>query len=460
MEKTDVLIIGGSAAGLSAAVAGIRSYPDKKFLLIRREEKVMVPCGIPYIFGSLDSSDQNILPGDAMCDKLGIKYKVGNVSSIDKGNKICLLDDGTEVKFKKLVLAIGSIPKIPTWLKGVDLENVFTIPKDKVYLDKMAKNLKKCGKIVIIGGGFIGVELSDELNKVGKDVTIIEIQPHILSLAFDKELVVKAETILKSKGIKVKTGTGIKEILGNGKKVTGVLLNNGKILGTDAVILSMGYTPNTILAKEAGIKLNEKDSIKVDEYMRTDDPDIFAVGDCAEKRDFVTRKLSTTMLASTACAEARIAGMNLYKLCTLKTFSGTIAIFSTIIGETGFGVAGLTEKQARDEKFDIVTGTFEGMDKHPGKLPNTHKQIVKLIVAKESGVILGGEVIGGFSTGELINVIGFAIENRMNINSILISQIGTHPMLTASPAAYPLIKAAEIVNERKRLIKYLQSKFK
>ena len=84
------------------------------------------------------------------------------------------------------------------------------------------------------------------------------------------------------------------------------------------------------------------------------------------------------------------------------------------------------------------------MDKHPGKLPNTHKQIVKLIVAKESGVILGGEVIGGLSSGELINVIGFAIENRMNINSILIAQIGTHPMLTASPAAYPLIKAAEI----------------
>ncbi len=445
MEKTDVLIIGGSAAGLSAAAAGKLSYPDKHFLLIRGEEKVMVPCGIPYIFGSLENSDQNVLPGDAMYDKLGIKFKVGTVRSIDKENKICKLSDGTEVKFEKLVLAMGSIPKIPTWLKGVDSENVFTIPKNKVYLDDMAKKLKRCGKIVIIGGGFIGVELSDELNKGGKDVTIVEILPHILSLAFDKELDVKAEEILKSRGVKIKTGTGAKEILGNGKKVTGVLLNNGEMLEADAVILSMGYAPNTNLAKEAGMKLNEDDFIKVDEYMRAENPDIFAVGDCAEKRDFVTRKLSKTMLASTACAEARIAGMNLYKLCTLKTFSGTIAIFSTIIGETGFGAAGLTEKQARDERFDIVTGTFEGMDKHPGKLPKTHKQIVKLIVAKESGVILGGEVIGGLSSGELINVIGFAIENRMSINSILIAQIGTHPMLTASPAAYPLIKAAEIV---------------
>lgn len=445
MNKTDVLVIGGSAAGISAAAAGKSTYPDKEFLLIRKEDKVMVPCGIPYIFGSLDSSDQNILPGDSMCDELGIKYKVGHVSSIDKEKKICLLDDGVEIQFEKLVIATGSVPDVPNWLKGVELKNVFTIPKDKDYLDNMAQKLKKCKKIVTIGGGFIGVELSDELNKIGKDVTIIEILPHILNLAFDEELNIRAEEILQERGVKIKTGTGIKEILGNGDQVTGVLFNNGETMDADAVILSMGYAPNTRIAKEAGIKLNEEGFINVDEYMRTEDPDIFAVGDCAEKRDFSTKKLSKTMLASTACAEARIAGMNLYKLGTLKTFSGTIAIFSTKIGETGLGAAGLTEQQARDERFEIVTGTFEGMDKHPGKLPGMHKQMVKLIVAKESGIILGGEVIGGLSSGELINIIGFAIENRMSINSILIAQIGTHPMLTASPAAYPLIKAAEKV---------------
>ena len=128
--------------------------------------------------------------------------------------------------------------------------------------------------------------------------------------------------------------------------------------------------------------------------MRTNSPDIFAVGDCAEKRDFFTRKISSTMLASTACTEARIAGMNLYKLSTVKTFGGTIAIFSTVLGNTSFGVAGLTENTARKEGYDIVTGSFEGIDKHPGTLSNTNKQMVKLIVAKNSGIILGGEVIG------------------------------------------------------------------
>ena len=134
--------------------------------------------------------------------------------------------------------------------------------------------------------------------------------------------------------------------------------------------------------------------------------------------------------------------MNLFKLSAVKTFSGTISIFSTALGDTGFGVAGLTETKAREEGFDIATGVFEGMDKHPGSLPGTKKQKVKLIVGKESGIILGGEIVGGLTVGELTNTLGFIIQNRMDINSILTAQIGTHPLLTASPAAYPLLKAA------------------
>jgi len=149
------------------------------------------------------------------------------------------------------------------------------------------------------------------------------------------------------------------------------------------------------------------------------------------------------MLASTACAEARIAGMNLMKLSAIKTFSGTISIFSTALGTSAFGVAGLTERIAKEENFDYVTGVFEGIDRHPGTLSDTHTQYVKLVVGKESGVILGGEVYGGLSIGELTNTIGIMIQNRMTINSMLTSQIGTHPLLTASPAGYPLMKAAE-----------------
>ncbi len=450
MKKTDVLIIGGSAAGLAVATTGKSHYPDKKFLLIRKEEKVMVPCGIPYIFGSLESSDQNVLPADASYDKLGIDYTIGEVVSIDKKVKRCKLLDGEEISYDKLVLATGSTPIIPQWLHGAKLENVFTIPKNKIYLDSVKEKIQNLKKIVIIGGGFIGVELSDELSKAGKEVTLIEILPHILSLAFDEELDKVAEDILKSRGIKVNTGIGVKEILGDGGKVNGILLHNEEKIDADAVILSMGYKPNSSLANKAGLKINDKGFICVDEYMRTDDPDIIAVGDCAEKRDFITRKQTGIMLASTACAEGRIAGMNLFKLSAVKTFSGTIAIFSTSINGHSMGAAGLTEAQAIKEGFNVVTGTFEGMDRHPGKLPDMHKQIVKLVVAKESGVIIGGEAIGGSSTGELVNLIGFIIQNRTNIYTLQTAQIGTHPLLTASPAAYPLINAANMVAQKMR----------
>ena len=449
MEKTDVLIVGGGPAGIISAVTGKSFYPDKNFLLIRKEKQVVVPCGIPYIFGSLESSDKDLIP-DAVLNNAGVKLKIDEVVAIDKENKICKTADGKEIGFEKLVLALGSSPVVPKWLDGANLENVFQVPKNKEYLDKIFEKLKNCKKIIIIGGGFIGVEISDELKKLDKEVTIVEKLNHVLCLVCDEQITEKAEEILKSRGIKIKTGVGVKKILGN-KKTTGVLLENGEELDADAVILAIGYHPNVDLAEKSGIKTNDYGAIKVDEYMRTDSPDILAIGDCAEKRDFVTRKPSNIMLASTACAEARIAGMNLYTLCCVKTFGGTIAIFSTAIGDVGFGTAGLSERIAREEGFNILTETFEGVDKHPGTLPNTHKQLVKLIVARESGVILGGEVVGGPSTGELINLIGLAIENRMTINSILTAQIGTHPLLTAPPTAYPLIKVAEIIAQKIKL---------
>jgi NADPH-dependent 2,4-dienoyl-CoA reductase/sulfur reductase-like enzyme len=445
--KTDVLVIGGSAAGMVAAITGKSSFPEKSFTLVKKEKEVMVPCGIPYIFGTLDTINQNIMPVDTMLDKNGIKSMVDEVESIDKVAKTVKLITGGQIQYDKLVIATGSTPVKPKWLKGAEKENVFVIPKNKIYLEEMKSQLAACRKVAVIGAGFIGVEFSDELRKSGKEVVLVEKLPNILSLAFDVELSVKIEDLLKNRGVEIITGVGLKEIAGT-SSVEAIILENGSEISADAVILSMGYIPNTELAKKSGIFTDEDNFIAVDEYMRTHEKDIFAVGDCAQKRDFVTRKRVPTMLASTACAEARIAGMNLFNLHVVKTFSGTIAIYSTAIGDTGFGTAGVTEARASEEGIDVLTGLFEGVDRHPGNLPDAHKQMVKLISAKHSGIIIGGEVIGGLSAGELTNVIGLAIENRMTINSLITSQIGTHPCLTASPAGYPLIKAAEIIASR------------
>lgn len=444
MKQVDVLVIGGSAAGIVAATTSRNFYPEKKVALIRKEEKVLVPCGIPYMFGTLQSSDKNIVP-DMVLEKSNIDLIIGEAVAIDKENKICTLADQSTISFTKLIFATGSSPIDPQWLEGTGLKNVFFIPKEKGYLDKEAKTFSECNKVVVIGGGFIGIEMADELVKAGKDVTIVELLPHVLSLAFDEELAARAENALIKRGVKVICGRKVQKILGEGTSCAGVLLDDGEILYTDAVILSVGYSPNSDIAQKAGLPINTMGFIKVDEYMRTEHHDIFAVGDCAEKFSFITRTPKRTMLASTACAEARIAGMNLFKLSTVRSFNGTISIFCTAIGEDAFGAAGVTEDLAKERGFEVITGLFDGIDRHPGSLPDTHQQIVKLIASKDSGIILGGEVFGGKSVGELTNLIGFIIQNRMTVEGILTSQIGTHPLLTGPPTAYPLIKAAEAI---------------
>lgn len=443
MKKTDVLVIGGSATGLVAAMTAKTNYPDKSVTIIRKEEKVMIPCGIPYIFSTVKSSDNNILPDGGLVN-LGVEIMVDEVMNIDSKTKACQTKKGEEIIYDKLIIGTGSMPAVPSWLKGSDLKNVFTIPKNKTYLDGIQEKLKGLDKIVVIGAGFIGVEVSDELNKAGKDVTLIEILPNILGATFDDEFATEAGSLLKERGVKIKTSCGVKEIVGDGK-VSQAVLNNGEVIDADAVILSLGYLPNTELAKSMGAELNDFGFVKADQYRRTSIADVFAAGDCAEKVDFATGKLSKIMLASTACTEARTAGLNLYELNTFSTFRGTVGIYATCIGDTAFGVAGLIEKHAVNEGFKVVTGTFTGINRHPGKISDAHKETVKLVVSKHSGVVLGGEVLGGKCVGELTNVLGLAIQNNMTVHDLLMTQIGTQPLLTASPAGYPLIKAAEVV---------------
>jgi len=451
MRKVDVLVVGGGASGLQAAITTKSTYPEKEVVLVRKEEQVLIPCGIPYIFGSLSDSSKDILPNKPLTS-VGVEIVIDEISDIEVDGHSCKTISGETYHYEKLILALGSKPTLPKWLKGANLENVFTIPKNKIYLDDMLSKLSEVKKVIVIGAGFIGVEVSDELNKKDYDVTLVEIEKTILSRAFDEEFGKIAEDHLKQRGLNLITGKGVSEIKGENNKVSKVLLTSGEELEADAVILSMGYAPNTEIASKAGIELNQFGFIKTCEYMRVlpCSNDIIAVGDCAEKRDFVTRKLDRTMLASTACAEARTAGMNLYTLSPCKPFTGTIAIYATAIGEHAFGTAGITESKAIQEDFAIISGSFTGVDTHPGNLKSTHSQTVKLIVAADCGMILGGEVYGGTSVGELTNAIGFLIQNRVTVKALLTMQIGTQPLLTGSPAGYPLIKAAEVVVKKMR----------
>jgi pyruvate/2-oxoglutarate dehydrogenase complex dihydrolipoamide dehydrogenase (E3) component len=298
--------------------------------------------------------------------------------------------------------------------------------------------------VVVLGCGFIGVEFADECKK-NRDVnvTIVEMLDQCLQIAFGEEACRCCQAIedyLARKGIKIITGTKLEEVLGD-DKVKAVRLSNGQEIKADALIVGIGVSPNVDLAQKAGLAVDRR-GIIVDTTMRTSDPDIFACGDCASKFSFFTGQPSGLRLASIATTEARIAGANLYEIS--RKNPGVVGVFSTAIENLTVAMTGMSEKGAKQCGFDVVTGEAEAPDRHPGGMPGMSKMWVRLVFNKVNGELIGGTVRGGPSAGELINTISACIQNRMRANDIATFQIGTHPAVTASPIAYPLVNAAEM----------------
>ncbi|MFO8102208.1 MAG: FAD/NAD(P)-binding oxidoreductase [Dehalococcoidia bacterium] len=443
MKQVNVVIVGGSAAGPVAAMTAKRHYPDKSVLEIRKEkpERVMVPCGVPYIFGTVGTTDKNVIP-DAIVTNNGAELMIDEVTDIDRSARTVTTAGGETVSYDKLILATGSNPVSPP-IPGKELENVFFVKKDADYIDDMLKKLADAKDIVVIGGGFIGVEMADEIQKMGgKNVTIVEMLPHCLQLALDEDQCIEAEKKLTERGIKVLTEATAKNIAGEGK-VSGVELGSGETLKADAVIIGIGAVPNTELAQKAGLEIGPMRGIKVDEYMRTaTDENVFAAGDCADKFSFFTGKPSGLRLASIAGIEAHIAGANLFQL--KRKNEGAIGVFATIIGDDCFSVAGLTEKAAKEAGYEIVIGESSAPDTHPGGMPGSKTGKIKLVVDKKTGKILGGEMMGGRTAAEVANIMSAFISSGWTADQAATFQMGTQPALTASPIVYQIVNAAEL----------------
>jgi len=296
--------------------------------------------------------------------------------------------------------------------------------------------------VVICGGGFIGVEFADELSKIeGLEIHLVEVLPKLLSAAFDDEICDKVEGVLTENGVKIHTNSRIASINGN-HQVDSITLEGGETLSTDLVLVSIGAKPAIELAQEAGLRITDRGSIWVDNYMQTNTNGVFAVGDCALKRDFFTRREVPVWLASTATSEARNAGANLYGIRVLNQVQGTISAFSTRIGEISFASAGMICRIGEREGFRAISSSVVSYDRHPITLPGACENMVKLCFSPRSGIMLGGQVYGCAAVGELINVIALAIQKKVTIREIDMMQIATHPLLTAAPTVHPLINAA------------------
>ena len=438
-RDADVVVVGGSAAGLTAALTARRHYRERSVLIIRQEEEVLIACGIPYVFGTVGSPEKNLIP-DGVLSKNGIQVLIDEVADLDREKGEVNTASGETIAYDRLVLATGSLPAMPP-VPGFELRNVFPVFKDVAHLRGMQEALKGVADLVVIGGGFIGVEFADECKKaLGANVSIVEMLPRCLMLAYDEEFCAHAEQLLRDRGITPITNTKVTRVEGD-DCVTGVQLGDGRTLPAQAVIIGIGATANVELAKNAGLPIGPTGGILVDRTMRTSDARIFACGDCAEKISFFGGRPSPLKLASIATAEARIAGANLYG--TRRENIGTVGVWSTVIGDTAFATAGLTESLAARHGYNYVVGTAEAVNRHPGGMPGAHPMKVKLVFEQRTGVILGGQVMGDKAAGEVINAISACVQQRMTAEDIAMFQTGTHPALTASPIAYQFVNAAE-----------------
>jgi NADPH-dependent 2,4-dienoyl-CoA reductase/sulfur reductase-like enzyme len=440
MKHYDVIIIGESAAGVVAATTARKYYPGKNILIVRDVLHVPIPCGIPYIYGTAHDAMKNLIPVENIEKSNKLEALVGKVEAIDKVNKtISICDD--LYGYDRLVIATGSKPIIPP-IKGVDLENVFVVEKNTDYLQKLYDELKNVKDVVVIGGGFIGCEMAEEIKKYDNNlnVTIVEMQDHLLKIVYDEEFCILAEDALRTLNINILLNEQVKELSGD-KKIKEVKLVSGKTLKADLVVLGIGAKANIDLARQAGLEIGLGNGIKVNRYMVTSDEAIFACGDCADKDSFFDHKVSMLKLASIATMEARIVGANLFKYTRINR--GVVGCFSTVLNGNVFAAAGLNEDEAARKGFEIVTGVAESINRHPGLMPGGQNLKVKLLFEKGTRGIVGGEIYGAYSGGELINAISAFISNEMTADEIVIFQAGTHPALTASPIAYQLVNAAE-----------------
>jgi NADH oxidase (H2O2-forming) len=415
-------------------------YSDRSVVLINEIEDGLIPCAIPYMVHTMSDPKNNLMPMAPLANA-GIKTIIDRTVSLDTENKSVELASGERIEYDRMVLATGSIPALPP-IPGIETNGVFVIKKCLSAMSLLRERCRTAKNVVILGGGFIGAEFADEIARGKKaQVHIVEMMPKVLHLAFDDEFCDMIQQELIDAGIHLHLGRRALSINGD-DRVRSVTIDGGEEIEADTVIVGIGGKPNIALAEKGGLTITEGGSIWVDDYMRTSAEHIFAVGDCALKRDFFTRKEVPVWLASTATAEARIAGTNIYGIRVLRQIQGTIAAFSTKIGKLAIASAGLTVRGCEKEGFRWVAGDSVAPDRHPGNLPGASPLHVKLVFAHRAGALLGGQVVGGHSVGELINAIAIGIQKQLNVRELDMMQIATHPLLTPAPTVHPLINAA------------------
>jgi NADPH-dependent 2,4-dienoyl-CoA reductase/sulfur reductase-like enzyme/rhodanese-related sulfurtransferase len=414
-----LVIVGGVAGGASAAARARRLNERAEIVLIERGEYVsFANCGLPYyIGGEIRKRDELLVSTpEKLKNRFLIDVRINSEAvAIDRARKrLTVREPATgrvyEESYDKLILSPGAAPIRPP-LPGADLDTVLTL-RNIPDTDRIKALLGKKGSksAVIVGGGFIGLEMAEAIVRRGIKVTVIEMLDQVMA-PLDYEMAAIIHNHLRGKGVELMLSERV-ESFEKKKGLTVVRTASGREVSAGVVILSVGVKPEVELARSAGLKIGERGGITVDDHLRTSDPDVFAVGDAIEVRDIVTQTVSLVPLAGPANKQGRIAADNaLGRNSVFKGVQGTsvVRVFELAAASTGASAKTLS----RLNRPFLVS--FTHSSSHASYYPGAQRVSIKLIFEPGTGKVLGAQVVGRDGVDKRIDVLATAIRAGMTV---------------------------------------------
>jgi NADPH-dependent 2,4-dienoyl-CoA reductase/sulfur reductase-like enzyme len=445
-----IVIIGGVAAGAKAAAKAKRVNPDLEIIVFQDEAEVAYSaCGLPYVIGGA-IADQNklVIRKPEEFAKDGIQVKTGRrVVALDPANReitVRNLSDQSEenVAYDRLIIATGALPIVPP-VAGIDLDGVLTLRKigDLARFKTVFETLQP-KKAVIVGAGYIGMELAEAFHERNIKTTIVEKFPRVLP-KFDAEMAQLVHDQLIERDVELILGDGLSQLQGENGRITTVVTESGKVIPADLVVLAIGVRPNTELAQAAGLLLGKTGAIAVDARMETNIPGIFAAGDCVETIDRVSGQPIWMPLGDIANLQGRVAGEN--AAGGNANFPG---VFGTAIFKTfnlNVAMTGLSEQAARAQGFDPVSVLMKRGDR-ARYYPGGQGLNLKLIADRRDGRLLGAQVIGEGKADKMIDIAATALLGKLTCQDLENADLAYSPPF--SPVLSPMIMAAGALSSR------------
>lgn len=415
----EVLIIGGIAAGASIAAKAKRTNPDSNITIIEKEDYVSFgACGLPYYIGEqFENSNMMFARSVEKTKESGIDLLLNHEAlDIDFDNKKVKIKDlktkkEFEKKYDRLAICTGAAPIV--FGEGSDSKNVYTITR--LYaVDNLKKDLRYINEVVVIGSGFIGLEVADQIAELGKKVKVVQREENVMGNVFDPEFSKMIKEALEEKGIEFLEGYSYDRFETNGDKATKVITDKGEI-DCDVAILAIGFRPNTSFITDEKLEKLDNGAIVSDKTGRTNIEDVYAVGDCATVYNPQQENFYSP-LATYANKMGRLVGENIVS-DDQKEYIGAFGSSSLKVGDYGVATTGLTEQKVKELGINYKAKMIKSKN-HTGYYPNQNDIYIKLVYNKDDRTILGGQIFGKNGAVERLTALSVAVYKKLTVDEL------------------------------------------